>query len=306
MNTFLFGRRRALHLGAALLGSAGLPLGLAHGSPPLRVVATTQSMGALVEAVGGHTVQFDTLVPPGRDAHNLSARPSMISQLRRADMVVAVGAQLEEGWLPAALDGAANPQLRAGQPGHFAVAQHLHLHDTRFDPSLGGHVHAEGNPHFNLSPALMADAAEALAERMGGIRPAQAEAFRLRARLFALRLRNHLPTWHDRLPAPVQLIAYHEEFDYFASWLPVSVEAFIEPRPGVPPGAGHLATLNTRFAGQQGIIVHADHQPATAPEALGKRLGWPVLSLPLEPQHPTAAAYLALVTRWVEALAHAR
>ncbi|MFN3987555.1 MAG: metal ABC transporter substrate-binding protein [Rhodocyclaceae bacterium] len=298
--------RRRLIAGALTMAgalAALLPALPVAAQAPLRVVATTPSMGALVHAVAGDGVLQETLVAPGRDAHDLSARPSMIAHLRRADVVVSVGAQLEDGWLPAALDAAANPRLRPGQPGHFAVAGQLRLHDTRFDPALGGHVHAEGNPHFNLAPALMAQAAEALAIRLGALHPQRAEAFRLRARLFALKLRTRLPQWRARLAGPLQALAYHEEFDYFSAWLPVSLVGFIEPKPGVPPSARHLSELAARHAGSHGVVLYADYQPARAPQALAATLGWPAIALPLEPLHPTGEAYLALVEQWVTALA---
>lgn len=280
----------------------GLP---AHAQAPLQIVATTPSMGALVHAVTGEGAQLVTLVPPGRDAHGLTARPSMIAHLRRADLVVSVGAQLEDGWLPAALDAAANPRLRAGQPGHFVAAHHLHLRDTRFDPKRGGHIHADGNPHFNLAPALMAEAAEALAHRMGSLQPERAAAYRMRARLFALKIRRQIPKWSAQLNVPVDAIAYHEEFDYFSAWLPLSVVGFIEPKPGVPPGARHLAGLVAQHGTGHGVVLFADYQPEHASHTLAAAMGWQALSLPLEPLHPTTEAYLALVGEWVERLARA-
>ena len=270
-----------------------------------RIVATTTSMGVLARVVGGAEATVTTLVPPDRDAHDLTARPSMIAALRRADVLVAVGAQLEEGWLPAALDGAANPRLRAGQPGHFSAADALHLRDTHFDPSFGAHVHEDGNPHFNLSPAHMAEAAMALALRMGGLYPDKAGIYRARAVLFRMQVRARLPHWRDQLATPLRAIAYHEEFDYFAEWLPLQLVGFIEPVPGVPPTSRHLSGLIERQRGSDGVVLHADYQPGRAPSVLGETLGWPVLSLPMEPARADPASWFELVEHWATALATA-
>lgn len=102
----------AVAFGIALAPSAALAE-----APRLIVVATTPSMGVIARTVGGDRVDVQVLVAPDRDAHTLNARPSMIAHLRRADLVLAVGAQLEEGWLPAALDAAANPACARGSPG---------------------------------------------------------------------------------------------------------------------------------------------------------------------------------------------
>ncbi len=95
--------RRLLVTGAAL-GIAALAATPAPAA--LRVVATTSSMGMLARTVGGDAVDITVLSPPDRDAHFLLARPSMMVAMRRADLLLAVGADLEIGWLPAALRGA--------------------------------------------------------------------------------------------------------------------------------------------------------------------------------------------------------
>lgn len=278
-----------------------VPSGVIAG--PLQVVATTPSMGAIARIVGGDEVEVHVLAAPDRDAHSLYARPSMLARLRRADMVVAVGAQLEDGWLPAALDGAANPRLRVGQPGHFAAADALHLRPTRFDPSLGGHVHGEGNPHFNLSPPRMGDVAMAFAERLALLLPDAAKSFRSRAEDFASAITERVPILAARLDPPLRLIAYHEEFDYFSEWLPVEVMDFIEPKPGVPPSPRHLSHLVESHQGSTGQIVYAVFQPHAAPKRLADALQWPVHALSLEPAEADAEGYFALLEHWVATLA---
>ena len=80
--------RRALIILSALLAWDGA---LAAG--PV-VVATSPSMGALVREVAGTEVQLTVLASPDRDLHALQAKPTMIHALSRADLVVAIGAEL--------------------------------------------------------------------------------------------------------------------------------------------------------------------------------------------------------------------
>lgn len=270
---------------------------------PLQLVATTASMGVIARAVAGDEAQLQVLVPADRDAHALHARPGMIASLRRADMLLSVGAQLEEGWLPAALDAAANPRLRVGQPAHFVAADALHLRGTRFDPALGGHVHGQGNPHFNLSPQRMGEVATAFAERLAVLRPAQAPAFRQRASGFAEQLQGHSAQVAQRLASQHQALAYHEEFDYFTEWLPVALIGFVEQRPGVPPGPAHLNGLIKSHQGASGVVLMANYQPRAAAQRVAEALGWPLRVLPLEPARAEPEAYLALLELWAAALA---
>ncbi|MGC9456008.1 MAG: metal ABC transporter substrate-binding protein [Halothiobacillaceae bacterium] len=272
---------------------------------PLQIVATTPSMGVLANAVGGDRVSVRTLVGPDRDAHALTARPGMIARLRQADLVVAVGAGLEEGWLPAAIDGSANPDLRRGQPGYLEMADALDLRPTRYDPAGGGHLHLEGNPHFNLSPPQMIAAANALADHLALLDPEHAETFRGNARAFEGEIERRLADWKQAVTQPLRAIAYHEEFDYFSAWLPVELVGFLEPKPGVPPTAGHIAGLVDQWTGKPGIVLLANYQPDRKAQSLGQRLGWPVIPLPLEPQGDQPTDYFALVSGWTEALSNA-
>ena len=83
-------------------------------------VVTTSSTGALLvrEVAGGHA-NVTVLAPPDRDMHYLQVRPSMMRALRGADLLIAVGADLEIGWLPVAIRQAANPTI---QPGRGAIS----------------------------------------------------------------------------------------------------------------------------------------------------------------------------------------
>ena len=85
----------------------------------LRVFACEPEWAALAEEIGGDRVKVSVATNALQDPHYLEARPSLISKVRRADLVVCTGAQLEIGWLPMLLGKANNPQVRPGSPGYF-------------------------------------------------------------------------------------------------------------------------------------------------------------------------------------------
>jgi zinc/manganese transport system substrate-binding protein len=275
--------------------------GTAGGAATLDVVATTPSLGVLAREVGGEHVRVRVLAPADRDPHYLDARPSFMAALRRADLLLEVGAGLEEGWLPAAVAGSANPTINTGRSGRFRAADALVLRPsvTTEGPNLG-HVHAEGNPHFNLDPLRMAELALALAERFGELRPEHAAGFRAEGAAVAERLRAHARALATRVPRGAAFVAYHEDLDYLQEWLPVTLLGYLEPVPGVPPSARHLRGLVRGLEGRDGRVLHAVHQPSRGAEFLQRALGWPVHALTLEPPEDGALdEYLALMERWV-------
>jgi zinc/manganese transport system substrate-binding protein len=62
-----------------------------------------------------------------QDPHHVEAKPSLIARARNADLVVATGAELEIGWLPAVTLQAGNPKIQPGKPGYFEAAAFVPL-----------------------------------------------------------------------------------------------------------------------------------------------------------------------------------
>ena len=143
------------------------------------VVATSPSMGALVKAVAGSRAKLTVLADQNRDLHKLQAKPTMMRALRGADLVVAIGAELEVGWLPVAIRGAANPKILPGTNGYFEAAAQERLLDVGGAANRAmGDVHPVGNPHVNMDPVRMATVARALAERLALVDSAGASRYR--------------------------------------------------------------------------------------------------------------------------------
>lgn len=274
----------------------------------LDVVATTSSMGMLAREIGGPAVKVVELVAPERDAHSLQVKPSMMRALRDADLLLAVGADLEVGWLPVAVNGAANAKLQPGQPGYFEAAAQVSLLEAgQVADRSKGDVHPAGNPHVSLDPERMAKIAAALAERLAQLDPAQAAGYRQRAAAFQAALAERLPGWRSKAAGAPGAVLYHKDANYLMHFAGVPVLGYLEPLPGIPPTATHLQALIGKLQGKRGVIIHAPYQPASGAERVAQATGWSLASLPLEPKSPaTAAAYFQLIDRWIAVLAASR
>jgi len=283
-----------------------LTLFIAAPATALDVVATSPSMGALVRAVAPDA-SLEVLAGPNRDLHALQAKPSMIRALRSADLVVAIGAELEIGWLPAAIGSAANRSIQPGQPGYFEAAAQVPLLDAggAADRALGD-VHPVGNPHVDLDPVRMARVAEALGERMGRLDPANAAAYETNAARFGAAVDRRLPDWRARLADAPGVVLYHRDAIYLLDRFDVPLLGTIESVPGVPPSGQDLRALIGKLRGRDGVIIYAPYQSAKAPRRLGRELGWPVEQLPLEPRvEADGDGYLRHMDRWVSIIASA-
>lgn len=276
----------------------------------LEVVATAPSMGALVRELTGTDQGLTVLAGPNRDLHALQAKPSMIRALRDADLLVAMGAELEVGWLPAAIGSAGNRGIQPGQPGYFEAAAQVTLLDVGGTADrAGGDVHLVGNPHVNMDPRRMIQIANALAERLTLLDPAGAARYQRNAAAFATKVEERIGDWRQQLDGAPGVVLYHRDAIYLLDRFDVPLLGTIEEVPGVPPSGRQIKQLARQLEhlDTAGIILFAPYQSPKAPRKLAAELDWPLQQLPLEP--PVDADgddWLRHIDRWVDVIATRR
>jgi len=172
----------------------------------LNVFACEPEWGALVREIGGASVKVYTATTALQDPHRIEARPSLIAQMRRADLVVCSGAALEAGWLPVLLREAGNAQVQPGRPGYFEATRFVALREKpeTLDRAQGD-VHAAGNPHIHTDPRNIARVGAALAARMAEIDPAGTAIYQAQWNAFSARWNDAIVGWQARaapLPRP--------------------------------------------------------------------------------------------------------
>jgi zinc/manganese transport system substrate-binding protein len=283
-----------------------LTLMVAGPASALNIVATSPSMGALVRTIAPDA-ELVVLAGPDRDMHRLQAKPSMIRALRSADLVVAVGAELEVGWLPAAIASAANRDIQPGQTGYFEAAAQVPLLEEggTADRALGD-VHPAGNPHVDMDPVRMASIGGALADRLVLLDSTNARTYRANAAAFRDQVDQRMSQWQQQAAAAPGVVLYHRDAVYLLDRFDVPLLGTIEAIPGVPPSGRHLKELGSELAGRKGVIIYAPYHPPKGPRRLAERLNWSAVVLPIAP--PVDAdgnGYLRHIDRWVETIAGA-
>ena len=145
----------------------GWALGPSVASATVRVFACEPEWAALTRELAGDLAQVYTATHALQDPHQVQARPSLMAAVRKADLVVCTGAELEAGWLPVLLQQSGNARVQPGQRGHFEAAAWVPMLDVpaQLDRAQGD-VHAAGNPHIQTSPHSVARVAPALSQRL--------------------------------------------------------------------------------------------------------------------------------------------
>jgi zinc/manganese transport system substrate-binding protein len=273
MNKFIRGIVALLILGAAGPAQA-----------TIKVLATTADWGALVTELGGDRVNVYTATGALQDVHRVEAKPSLVARARTAELLVANGAELEIGWLPVLVRESGNKRIQPGGTGYFEATSQINLIEkpSRLDRSLGD-IHPQGNPHIQLNPRNIAAVAKALTARLAVIDSANAAYYQQRGADFNKRWTEALARW-DSKAAPLKgipVVVMHRDQAYLCNWLGLNEVASIEPKPGVPPSAGHLSQLVTQLSASPArmILRNAYNDPKAA-DWLSKRTNTPVVLLP--------------------------
>ena len=264
------------------------------------VLATTTDLADLVAQVGGEHVTVEALCKANQDPHYVQTRPSLMVKLRRADLVVAVGLDLESGWLPFVLRGARNPSILPGAKGFLSLEGAIQPLDipTSVDASQG-HVHARGNPHYWLDPVRMIDVVGAIASHLSELEPEHSAAFESNAHAYVATLRAKIASWEQRM-APyrgTEVLSYHDTFNYFYARFGLVNVGTLENKPGVPPSPRHLAgVIATAKARKVPVLFHEAFHDRKPSGLVAERSGATLLVLPVSTGATSGADnYVALI-----------
>src|SRR6186997_1822343 len=104
---------------AASVVAWGAPAEPVRAAAPLKVVTTTEDLASLAREVGGDRVTVVALAKGYQDPHQVDPKPSFILEVSRADVLIAVGRELEIGWLPALTTSARNAKVQPGGAGYL-------------------------------------------------------------------------------------------------------------------------------------------------------------------------------------------
>jgi len=276
----------------------------------LRVVTTTPDLAAIASAIGGARVKVKALALPTQDPHWVDARPNLALELSKADLLLAVGAELETGWLPTLQVGSRNGKVQKGAAGYLECSDLVDLLERpagKVDRSMGD-IHPTGNPHYLFDPRAVERVAVGIGRRLAELDPDAKPAYLAQTTQFISELRAARAKWEQRLKAARgrEVITFHRSLIYLADWAGLVIVDEIEARPGVPPNPAHVADLIAR-AKQRKIraIVQESFYPTSTSELVAQKIGAKVVRLPGGANFQSGQSYIAFMNQVVSLLERA-
>lgn len=283
----------------------------------LRVVTTTGDLRVLAKAVGAERVIVTSLVPPGERPERYAPRLQETSILKGARVVVRAGPGID-GWFDKLLARSAekngHSDIERGEKGHVDASAAV----AATDPTLVSAGFAARNRrsqrgkatlHFWLDPQTADAITAAIVKTFSEVDPDNKKYYEQNRAAFLSRLNQKIGEWKSRLE-PLKgepLIAFHDDWDYFARRFNLDIVDFITERDGAPPKLGRIGQLaklmkekNIRF-----ILAEAN-QPERHSNMLAERTGAKVVQLAGSVgMLPNTDDYIALFDANVNALVSA-
>jgi ABC-type Zn uptake system ZnuABC Zn-binding protein ZnuA len=283
----------------------------------LRVVTTTGDLKVLAKAVGAERVIVTSLVPPGERPERYAPRLQETSILKGAGVVVRAGPAID-GWFDKLLSRAAQKNGRTGiergEKGHLDASAAV----AATDPTLVSAGFAARNRrsqrgaatlHYWLDPKTADAITAAMVKTFSEVDPDNKRYYEQNRAAFLSRLNQKMSEWSSRLE-PLKgepLIAFHDDWDFFARRFNLNIVEFITERDGAPPKLGRISQLTKLMKDKNIRIILAEaNQPERHSNMLAERTGAKVVQLAGSVgMLPNTDDYIALFDANVNALANA-
>jgi ABC-type Zn uptake system ZnuABC Zn-binding protein ZnuA len=265
---------------AAALAGAARPAAAA-----LNVVTTTEDLASIAREVGGDRVKVESLARGYQDPHFVEAKPSFVIKLHSADLLIAVGRELEIGWLPPLITQSRNSKIQPGGSGYLDASLNVRILEipTGQITRAMGDVHPQGNPHYWLDPRNGRRIAQAVQQKFAALQPADAAYFAQRHAAFDQKLAAAEKRWDAQMAAykGTKVVTYHRSWSNFADRFGLDVIGYVEPRPGIPPSPSHtLDVIREMKAQGVKVILVEPYFDLKTPNSIARETGATVLVMP--------------------------
>jgi ABC-type Zn uptake system ZnuABC Zn-binding protein ZnuA len=250
----------------------------------VNVIASTEDLASLAREVGGDRIKVEAIAKGYQDPHFVEAKPSFILKLHAADLLIAVGREMEVGWLPPLVQQCRNAKVQPGASGYLDASLNVRILEipTGQITRAMGDVHPLGNPHYWLDPGNGRRIAQAIQQKLAALSPGDAAYFAQRYADFDRRLAEAEKRW-DAMMAPyngLRIVTYHRSWANFVDRFRLDVVGYVEPRPGIPPSPSHTLELIQAMK-RDGIrlIIVEPYFDLKTPNAIARDTGGKVVVL---------------------------
>lgn len=294
------------HIVSVSVGCLVLALGLlssAAVAAKLQVVAATPELADIARQVGGDRVSVYSIAKPNQDYHMIDPRPSDVSRIARADLLVRVGLDLDM-WLDALQNAAGNPKLRKGAAGYVDASVGVQKLEVPKEQITGasGDIHVYGNPHYFYDPINAKIIARNITEGLSRVSPDGKASFQSNRERFESAIDSRMADWRKQM-APFKgrtVVTYHSSAIYFLRRFGLRDFDQLEPKPGISPSPAHVAKLIKAMKEERVTALAVESvYPTRFPDLIKRETGTDYVVVPYSVGAMGTKDYFDLIDMWV-------
>jgi len=261
---------------------AVIPTSLA--AKTLNVVTSTLDMADIAKQIGGDRINVYAVSTGKYDLHFFDPRPSQVMKLRKADLLVVGGLDVDI-WIQGLIDASRNRRIRFGAVGYIDPSdgiRPIQVPKGRIDGAMGD-VHPYGNPHYWVTQENVRIIVQNIASGLVRVSPKDADYFEGNKAAYLQKVAEVFEGLHRQLEPfkGTKVIQYHQSWDYFCAEFGLEIVGSLEPKPGIPPSPSHLEEL-VGWARHEGakLMLIEPYYPKRPVEFVARETGAKVLRLP--------------------------
>lgn len=262
------------------------------------VVTTLPVLKDLVQQIGKAHVRVTSLLTGMENEHSYSPKPSDLIAVRKARVLVQVGAGLEV-WVDGLIRSAANREMAIITAADGVDLLDTHARDpmSPFVPAV--HRHETGNPHIWLDPYNLVPALSRITETLSRLDPAHAPEYARNHAAYLEELNRSTADLIERLRTlrDRRIITHHQAWPYFAKRFELRIVGEIQTQSGAEPSPRHIQTLIEQIRRDHiKVIVSEPQLSQKLPRLLAQEAGAHVVLLtPLPGGIPGTDTYLDML-----------
>ena len=218
----------------------------------LVVVSTIYPLKEIVDQIGGDKVRSEVLISPGSSEHTYEPKPSDIQKIVQADLVLVVGAGLDDWAKKIAEDSGVD------QKKFIDVSQWVELRKYPDSSEEKG----KADPHYWLSPKKVQQFFPKITEEMVKADPINKSVYEANSAGLAVDIqkidedmRNAIENFKSK-----DIVTFHEAFGYLTADYGLNIVGTIEPVSGSEPTAEQLQNIIDQIKSLQIKAVFSEPQ----------------------------------------------
>ena len=238
---------------------------------------------SLAKEIGQDKVESFSATKASQNPHYIRAKPSLLSKIRKADLLICSGSDLEIGWLPVLLDKGSKI-VQPGNIGHLMASNYVkRIEKPKVLDRSQGDIHPDGNPHIHLDPHNIEIVALEITKRLKLIDSNNSDYYQKNYEKFIKKWQVAIDNWEEKISdlQNLKIIAYHKNFSYLLNWIGIKDVILIEAKPGIAPTISHLEKILSNLKeAPADFIIKTPYDPNDGPNWVANKADISITTLP--------------------------